>query len=186
MKKYQQTTKMTKKNFFDAFWKLYTTNNTNRITITDICKVANYDRTTFYRYFTDVSDILYQYEDELINNLKTDIKNKTNIISNISIDKFKVFTEKYGKYIIVFYEKGNRRFYEKFKELVINEVYNLLDFDIQGKDNKNFLYEFMFSSLIISYSYWYKHPEIMSFEKYVVLLNKVLLDCSKIIINHLK
>ena len=184
MKKYKQTTELTKKIFFDAFWKLY--NNTdNKITISNICKTANYNRTTFYRYFTDISDILSQFEDELINNLRNDISKRKDNFANIDIERFKLFTEKYGQYIIVFYEKGNKNFYEKLKELVINEVYDLLNFNIQGEVNKKFIYEFLFSSLIVSYSYWYKHSEIMSFEKYVKLLNNMLLNDSKTIISYL-
>ncbi len=185
MKKYPKTVELTRKNFFDAFWKLYTMDNSNKITISNICKAADYDRTTFYRYFNDLDDILCQFEDDLINNLKSDIRNKGREFSQISADRFKYFTEKYGKYIIVFYEKGNRRFYEKFKELVINEVYDLLKFKVKGESNKNFLYEFLFSLIIISYAYWYKHPEVMSFEDFVRLLDNVLLNASKTIISKL-
>ena len=186
MKKQSQVTEQTRKNLFEAFWKLYETEDITKITIGKICKIANYDRTTFYRYFVDIDDILNKFEDEIIDNLRKDIKNKGTKLEHISLDRFKIFTEKYGKYIIVFYEKGNRRFYIKFKELIINEVYDLLDFNIQGDVNKNFLYEFLFSSIIISYDYWYRHSEIMSFESFVTLLNNMLLNGSKIIISNLK
>ena len=130
--------------------------------------------------------MLNQFEDEIINNLKIDIKKKNNKLYHISPDKFKLFTENYGKYIIVFYEKGDRRFYEKFKNLIINEVYDLFDFNIKDEINKNFLYEFMFSSVIISYAYWYNHPKIMNLETFVEFINNILLYSSKNIIRYLK
>ena len=182
MKKYEQVSSRTRKNFFEAFWQLYRTSD--NITISKICELANYDRTTFYRYFINISDILNQFEDEILNNLRNDIINKNNLVY-ISPDRFKIFTEKYGKYIIAFHDKGEKRFYDKFKEIITQEVYDLFDFNITGEVNKNFLYEFLFSSVIISYSYWYNHPDIMSYESFVLFLNIILIDGSKNIIKFL-
>ena len=184
MKKYQQITEQTKKNLFESFWQLY--KNDDKITISKICKLANYDRSTFYRYFIDIKDISNQFEDELLSNLRTDIKTKTTNFSHISPNKFKKFTDIYGKYIIVYFEKGNRQFYEKFKSLIIKEVYDLFDYNIKGEEKKNFLYEFTFSSIIISYAYWYNHQEIMDFENLVEFMNNILLYSNKNIIKYLK
>ena len=107
MEKQNNITLKTRKKLINAFWNLYKVKNLNKITISEICDVADYDRTTFYRYFLDISDMLNQIEDEIINNIKNGIINNSIKLPAFSFDGFKRFNEKYGEYIVTFFEKGN-------------------------------------------------------------------------------
>ena len=133
MKKQPQITELTQKKLIDSFWKLYQKEDVMKITVCDICKKAGYDRTTFYRYFNCISDILDYIEDTLINSIKDDIKNRYRTHDNnnkIIFKGFKSFNDKYGGKIVLFHEKGNRRFYHKFKELIKTDVYAYFKIDI--------------------------------------------------------
>ncbi|MBQ6546591.1 MAG: TetR/AcrR family transcriptional regulator [Bacilli bacterium] len=185
MNKYERITKRTKESLYNAFWQFYKTTDIEKIKVKEICELANYDRTTFYRYFTDTTDILNQIENEIIDSIKTKIKNNSSV-EEITVEKFKIFSETYGEYIVTFYEKGNRHFYIKFKELINKYVYDYLNINVQDEEKKEFLYNFMFSSLISTYTYWYRNPKIMDLESFVILINKMILDGSKIIINYIK
>ena len=176
MNKQPHITEKTKKNLINSFWKLYKKEDLTKITVSRICENAKYERTTFYRYFIDISDVLTQIEDEVINNIRKDIANKQKKSSNILFDGFKKFTDDYGEYIIVFYEKGNITFYNKMKELIKNDVYEYLNLNIVDETKKEFLYEFMFSSLINSYAYWYRHKNNMSLEAFVKFANEIILN----------
>ena len=188
MKKQPQITEKTKKNLMTSFWDLYKNKDLSKITISNICDKAKYERTTFYRYFNDISDILTQLEDEIINNLKKDINNKgtPNNHQGIFYEGFKEFTDKYGEYIVYFYLKGNVNFHNKFKDLVKTDVYDYLEFNVDDEIKKDFIFEFLFSSLLNQYSYWYKHKNVMPLQSFVELSNTILSNGVKSILEYKK
>lgn len=179
MKKQSTVTERTKRKLIDSFWELYKDENEPKITIGRICEKSGYDRTTFYRYFLDMSDITNKLEDEIINSIKNDIKNSSNRTRGILTDGFRNFTNKYGEYISVYFEKRNKSFCEKFKALVIEDLYDYFRADIKDKNKKEFVYEFIFSSLINSYIYWLKHQDDMSLDEFITYMNNILQYISK-------
>lgn len=60
MEQLSRTSKQTKKNIVESFWRLYEKKPIEKITVREICECSGYNRATFYRYFTDV----YQIKDE--------------------------------------------------------------------------------------------------------------------------
>lgn len=50
----------------EAFWKLYATGGMSKVSITKVCQIAGYNRSTFYAYFKDVYDILDTIEGLLV------------------------------------------------------------------------------------------------------------------------
>ena len=172
-----RTTKHTRQKLMKGFWELYKRGDINKITVSDICSISGYERTTFYRYFNDDDDILDQVENEVINSIKEDINNSSNNNhSRILFDGFKYFDKKYGEYIVIFYEKSNTTFNNKLKYLIKNDVYDYFNFNdsIKNKNEKEFVFEFIFSSLIHSYVYWYRHKSVMSLETFVHFANNIM------------
>ena len=51
--------------FFDAFLKLYLVQPTDRITVTDLARIAGYHRNTFYSNFRSVDDLFEQLENNV-------------------------------------------------------------------------------------------------------------------------
>jgi hypothetical protein len=171
----------------NGFWTLYKKEDISKITINEICSMANYERTTFYRYFLDISDILKQLENDVINNIKSSIntksKNKSKNTSGIMSEGFKSFSNTYGEYVVVFYEKGNISFYTKFKELIKKDVFDYFNFKINDENKKECIFELLFSSLINSYSYWYRHQSMMDLDSFVKFSNNILLNGTNSIIS---
>jgi len=60
------TAKQTRENIKDAFWRLYAQNPAQKLTVSGVCAVAGYNRSTFYTYFHDIRDVLDAIECELI------------------------------------------------------------------------------------------------------------------------
>lgn len=56
----------TKKIINEAFLKLLSEKELQKITVTDICKLADVNRGTFYNYYTDTMDLFHQIEAQLI------------------------------------------------------------------------------------------------------------------------
>jgi len=55
---------MTRENLIAAFWQLYQRGES--ISATAVAAAAGYHRTTFYRHFSDVRDVLNQFEEKLV------------------------------------------------------------------------------------------------------------------------
>lgn len=179
MRKQPQVTEKTRRKLIESFWKLYKHNDINKITIKDICDNANYERTTFYRYFKDINDILNEIEIEIIEDIKDNIKkNKSEAFSN-----FEKFNKNYGEYIATFKEKQNKNFFVKFKELVKNDVYNYFDYNISDENKKELIFEFIFSLLINSYTFWYRNKKLMDVESFKKFANNVIKNDINFIVN---
>ncbi len=180
MKK-SRVTERTRKNLVNAFFKLYKNGDVNKITVGEICKTAEYETTTFYRYFSDTNEIINYLEDSIIEDIRASIK--ANLKSK-ALANFKKFVDNYGEYITVFNEKGNRSFYDKLKKLVKEDVYDYLKFNIKDEKQKEFVFEFIFSSLLNSFTYWYRHKNMMSIDKFVEFANNMLMNGTSSIVNY--
>ena len=113
------------------------------------------------------------------------IQNNPELIIKLSSERFKIFADNYGEYISYFQKKGNINFNRKFKALIKNNVYKYFNYNIKNEEEKEFLYEFMFTSIISSFVYWYNNPKMMSFESYIVMINNMALNGGKIIIEYM-
>ena len=51
---------------------------------------------------------------------------------------------------------------------------------------KDFIFEFLFSSLLNQYSYWYKHKNLMPLQSFVELSNTILSNGVKSILEYKK
>jgi AcrR family transcriptional regulator len=58
--------KMTKRLIKDAYIELLERNPSKRLSITDICKVADINRSTFYMHYEDVNQLVREIEDDLL------------------------------------------------------------------------------------------------------------------------
>ena len=61
--------RMTKKMIRDAYVELLETNPDKRLSITDICKRADINRSTFYMHYEDVNQLVGEVEDEILNQI---------------------------------------------------------------------------------------------------------------------
>ncbi len=73
MRKQPEVTARTRQKFIDAFWNLAEEKNVKQITVGEIARLAGYNRSTFYEYFTDTSDLLQQIEEELLQYLQQEL-----------------------------------------------------------------------------------------------------------------
>lgn len=64
--KTEKKSKQTRQFLITAFCLLYKEMPFNKISVQSVAKKAGFDRTTFYQYFMDLDDLLYQLEEELL------------------------------------------------------------------------------------------------------------------------
>ncbi|MCD7785293.1 MAG: TetR family transcriptional regulator C-terminal domain-containing protein [Oscillospiraceae bacterium] len=70
MKKQPEITERTRQRFVDAFWKLARTKPISKIAVSELTRLAGYNRSTFYEYFLDTDDLLSYVENKLIGEVK--------------------------------------------------------------------------------------------------------------------
>lgn len=56
----------TKNDFRIAFWKLYERNPVEKISVSELCRVAGYNRTTFYVYYDNIHDLLHRCVEDMV------------------------------------------------------------------------------------------------------------------------
>ena len=54
----------------DTFLSLLEQKDIGSITVTEICRIADINRATFYRYYVDIYDLLKKIQDNFINEIK--------------------------------------------------------------------------------------------------------------------
>lgn len=89
MKKQPEKTAQTKQSMIDAFWNIAEKRGLQNVTISEVTKKAQLNRGTFYVYFSDIDDLLYQAEQEIVADFRSKIesilaKNELSDFPNLS------------------------------------------------------------------------------------------------------
>lgn len=71
MKKQPEKTAQTKQSMINAFWNIAEKRGLNNVTISEVTKKAELNRGTFYVYFSDIEDLLYQAEQDIIADIRS-------------------------------------------------------------------------------------------------------------------
>lgn len=116
--------KMTKRLIKEAYIELLERNPSKRLSITDICKVADINRSTFYMHYEDVNQLVRDIEDDLLDC----IPYPQNITGGLSeSEQFIFLLEKTFEYIrenkkyfsIVFVHVENTSFQKRIAQTIL-------------------------------------------------------------------
>ena len=154
--------KYTKKIIRDTFINLLLEKDIKKITVSEICKLSDINRATFYRYYLDVYDLLDKIEDDFVNELKEAVPSNTNndySVSSFTKDLLKVFLSNKELVKILFNTNNNVYFlndilelaYDKCKQKWQNDLPNLSDEDIE------YASVFIFNGALGVVNYWVKN-----------------------------
>lgn len=175
MRKRPEITELTKANLVTAFWEILEEKKIDKITVKEITDHAGYYRSTFYEYFTDISDLLEQVEDMLIEDIK---KQAVNSLTNSSIDdlilKSADFYNNNSKYLFILLgSSGSPAFASKLKDTlrpIILHYYNL------EKENSRaeYLIEFSLSALLGTLTYWFQKNKDITIQELVSIINPAI------------
>lgn len=125
--------KYTKKVIREAFIELLDQKELHQISVTDICKLADINRGTFYAHYKDAYDLLEKLEDEIFNQVKIYIDAMTleqmndELLPKILI----LIQENQDLARVIFLNIKDNRIIEKALELVAQS--KLKDLKVEGK-----------------------------------------------------
>ena len=85
--------KYTKNIIKTTFLKKLEEKEINKITVSEICKEADVNRATFYRYYLDVYDLLDSIEAEFVDNLRLIFKEENYTVYSFALKVLNIFLE---------------------------------------------------------------------------------------------
>lgn len=178
----------TKKDFITAFWKLYQHQAINKISISQLCKLAGYNRATFYNHFDNIDDLFNQAIDNIFIPAKNEILAKydfnTLLYDNFLESLFSSFFIQNNDYIeLLFKHQDHHLLGNKIKKIFLSIFLNELNNNMNNKEMAELLIEYQISAVLGVINYWYqnKHtissPEII--EKLYYITTNGVLNCLK-------
>lgn len=166
------------------FWILYKEQSIDKITVKDICKLAGYNRSTFYQYFVDVYDVLHKSENQLL--MKVDefvdslVEQANNLDASEALQAILSFLAGLDQYMnVLFGPHGDAEFIHKIvknlkpiwiKYFFCIEQYTPAEVDL--------LMEYYISGLLSMYQKWFFDPNGISVERMIQLCYRTLPDTS--------
>ncbi len=175
------TTIDTKQKIMDAYWSLYTSNNSSKITVKMITDKAGYNRGTFYAHFLDIEDMHDQIEDALLpteTNFEkfceaTFAKNSRKII-DIFMQENEISGEKIS-YLLS--SKGSLSFQNKFKDKLQKLIMKYAPLDL--KDSTivvDYKVDIVVNIIYATLCYWYeKGNQHFKDEEMIDLMMKMII-----------
>lgn len=169
MKKQTETTEATRAHILDAFWELYKEMPFEKISVNAIAAKANIHRSTFYRYFTDIQNVLEELENDLIEEINADgIYNLSHIIGVLGKTLSDEFLEKGDELVSALLMKYSEKIYYltsargdmHFKDKLFNYLKKQTEEVIQiPQDTMEFDYlsTLIFTLLLTNSNYCYEH-----------------------------
>lgn len=136
----------------------------DEITVNEICEVCSISRTTFYRYFDSIYEVLDELGDRHINGF---LKIQTEFFCKESMDDFQ-YVESLLKFIkseqlffkSVLGNNSNRPFLHRWKAIIKDDLKKKYLRESTTEYVNDLTLEMIVSACIGAYSYWLFHEEI--------------------------
>ena len=169
-------TQITRHNLIDAFWQLYCKKTIEKITVTEVCALAGYNRSTFYVYFKDVYEILDEIEnqvitadefksiilDQLLNN-----KDKKDLLKQL----IQLFENNKNYLPVLLSEKGDPYFRQKLLKKLYPALISFYP-DLTKEEIQEIKYtmEYQSAAMLSTISKWYTNGIDIPLERFLELL----------------
>lgn len=151
-----------------AFLDLLREKDIQKISVSDICRTAEINRATFYKYYSSPEDLLGKLEDNHLAELSRRIRiSKAHTLDDITKVVLDDVRGNFEFYHIVFAEVG----YPDFRKKFINTLHDvtmqiLLEyFPEETEKKREWLYSFIMSGAMGVFATWYDNGKVESFDE---------------------
>jgi len=176
MKKQPERTAITRGTLIDTFIKLSEKKPASKITVSEICNMAGYNRSTFYQYFTDTHHLLSCIEDDLLLYIKNTVINQIGEShpEHLFVELFiKINAEKRNTLKLLLDQSFNNRFPTKLKESLIPLFAAQMNLSLDDEETVYKL-DFYLSGIISVLSRWVTADTPMPPEKYGLVMQQLV------------
>ena len=149
------------------------------ITVLELCKKANINRTTFYKYYKDVEDLVNKTEESLLVELETRIPEiKRNYLISFTGKIIEAISEKKEIYTKLLGDNGDHTFLRKILSLVyepsVEEWQKLLK--KANKEDLENIYNFIVDGTIGIIENWIRNDCQGKPENIAIFINKICMS----------
>lgn len=149
------------------------------ITVLELCKKANINRTTFYKYYKDVEDLVNKTEESLLVELETRIPEiKRNYLISFTGKIIEAISEKKEIYTKLLGDNGDHTFLRKILSLVyepsVEEWQKLLK--KANKEDLENIYNFIVDGTIGIVENWIRNDCQGKPENIAIFINKICMS----------
>jgi len=168
------TANQTRQNIMTAFWDLYTEKRIEKITVTQICTRAGYNRSTFYKYFLDVYDVLDKIEEQIITPEMLEKSVVSYLLSDnkkLAFEQIILLFEKSSGYIpVLLGDHGDSSFRHKLMSKLIPVVSSHFHISIDSNKNTKYILEYQSAAIFNTIANWYANEKDIPAEEFIQLL----------------
>ncbi|MCC8192363.1 MAG: TetR/AcrR family transcriptional regulator [Ruminococcus sp.] len=174
MNKQPEVTERTRQKFVDAFWSLAKEKPINKITVSELTRRADYNRSTFYEYFLDTEDLLSYIEDTLLNEVKQTIQSMLPE-GNSPIDMFKsLLTTMNEELYLLIGPNGDSRFLPRVRAELTPIIRSYLPIS-NNIPRIDYLTRFVHSAMFGLLQHWSEHGKNLSAEEISEMMQNLVL-----------
>ncbi len=168
--------KYTKTVIKDTFLSLLKEKEINKITVSEICKIADINRATFYRYYLDIYDLLNKIEDEFVEEIKSASSSEDEYsVASFSKNLLEVFLENKDLVTILFNTMNNLYFLNDILDLVYQKCKEKWEKDLVNISSESIEYAsvFIFNGALGVVNYWVKNGFTKSVDEIANIIEKL-------------
>lgn len=164
-----------KQTIVNTFWHLYKTKGMSHITVTKICKIAGYNRSTFYANFEDIYDVLNTLECSLISPVEFQTLILNNLISSTPdeaiISSIIALFERNDEYFLILLGPNGD---PGFRRKLLNSLLPTVTKTLASTNDKGaflpYILEYQNAAVFSVISLWYENGKTISRKDLVTLL----------------
>lgn len=167
----------------NSFIELLKERPVNRVTVKDVCDMAEINRATFYKHYTDCFDLLEKIEDEMILELQQLVQESQNKNIAIVFNKmFKKIKEGGTLYITIASNHGDSTFPNRILNMFYEQAYPFFESQSPNtsKQKQEWDYYFLANGCAGILSHWINNgmkENTKELSEYISqLINKVVLN----------
>ena len=178
MKKQPEITEATRRSIMDAFWELYKESSMEKITVNAVGTKANIHRSTFYRYFVDINDVLNQVEEELLTRLREDVlMTFSEMVHSDMQAQMETISQLLKPHAEKIYyltgSQGDPTFKDKLRELF--RPFFMMHGMMSGESlEQDYVFTVMFTMMQTNLNYWYGHQDSCTLQEVLAMSKKLI------------
>lgn len=166
--------KYTKKAIKESFFNLLEYKELNKITVSELCQLADVNRATFYRYYLDIYDLFDKIQEEFVEELKAAINNSPSkyTVATFCHGLLEVLLKEKKLAKIIFKNNNNLLFLDDILEIAYENCYNNWKADLPDVKSQDVEYAtiFIFNGALGIINYWITND----FEKDIMEISQLI------------
>ncbi len=186
MRRQPEKTACTKQNMIDVFWKLAEEKGLDKVTASALAKEAGINRATFYAYFTDMDDLIFQAEEQIISDMRTKMADallQQGLSADLSEAATKVvetLAQYDGKLFLLLGENGDSHFVSMFRQEA-SKLFSMVFSDKGMEMYKDYIVAYVTSAFLGVLSFWHESGRKISIDEMAAICRKITVGGMKLL-----